>query len=268
VTARQLAGAALRSAGLRRRHLSRARTWVERRALAIAGPEHTPAGGRILCYHSVGTPQWGVNDVSPTRFAAQIEVLLRSGWVVVPARDIAEGRGGKRCIALTFDDGLLSVLRNAAPVLRAYRLPWTLFVVSGWADGEHAFGEDLLMDWRDVEAAAAAGASIGSHSVTHPRFTALDESQAMAELAQSGQAIRANLGIDVSEFAIPFGTSRAWSSTLSAMATEAGYGVVYAQAERRRSPGTVGRSFVTAEDGTFGFEATLAGRFDGWEEWA
>jgi peptidoglycan/xylan/chitin deacetylase (PgdA/CDA1 family) len=234
----------------------------------LAGPEHSASDGRILCYHSVGTPRWGVNDVTPRRFAEQVESILRSGWLVVPARDIAEGRGGKRCIALTFDDGLLSVLRNAAPVLRAYQLPWSLFVVSGWAGGQHAFGDELLMDWCDVEAAATAGASIGSHSVTHPRFTGLTECQAMAELTQSSDDIRQKLGIEVSEFAIPFGTSRAWSSQLSSMAAEAGYDVVYAQAERRRSPGTVGRSFVTAEDGKFGFDATLAGRFDGWEEWA
>jgi peptidoglycan/xylan/chitin deacetylase (PgdA/CDA1 family) len=209
-----------------------------------------------------------VNDVSPARFAAQLELLLKSGWVVVPARDIASGGGGRRCVAITFDDGLNSVLRNAAPVLRSYRLPWSLFVVSDWAEGRHRWGEGLLMGWREVEAAAAAGASIGSHSVTHPRFTGLDDGRAMLELTRSRFEIRQNLGLETTEFAVPFGTRAAWSAELGSMATAAGYDTVYAQAELRRPPGTVGRSFVTADDSGFAFEATLTGRFDGWAEWA
>ena len=38
-------------------------------------------------------------------------------------------------LAITFDDGLKSVLTNAAPILAEYDVPWSLFVVSDWADG-------------------------------------------------------------------------------------------------------------------------------------
>ena len=86
------------------------------RARAVAG--RAPAKrGRILAYHSVGTPEWGVNDVSPSDFERHLQIAVDDGWsFATPAEVIAEP--GKPQLALTFDDGLASVLTHAAPVLR------------------------------------------------------------------------------------------------------------------------------------------------------
>ena len=78
--------------------------------------------GRILAYHSVGTPEWGVNDVSPRDFERHLQIAVDDGWsFATPADVIAEP--DKPQLALTFDDGLASVLANAAPVLRHHGIP-------------------------------------------------------------------------------------------------------------------------------------------------
>ena len=51
-------------------------------------------------------------------------------------------------------------------------------------------------------------------------------------------------------------------------AKDAGYELVYAQAEETRSTDTVARTFVTKFDGDRIFRALLKGKFDSWEEWA
>src|SRR5207302_10759313 len=139
--------ATARRIGLRRSHVSMARTFCERAALSAVPRRANLAAGRILCYHSVGTPQWGVNDVTPARFRRHLEVALSAGFRFVPVDRIAGGGGRPDELAITFDDGLLSVLRNAAPVLADLDIPWTLFVVTDWVRGRHPFGSGLLTGW-------------------------------------------------------------------------------------------------------------------------
>jgi peptidoglycan/xylan/chitin deacetylase (PgdA/CDA1 family) len=263
------AGRLARHLGLRPAAVA-ARLCVERNVLAVRSAVQYPkveSHGRILCYHSIGTPAWGANDVTGTAFRRHIETALRLGYRFVTAEDIARGRGRPGDLAVTFDDGLSSVAANAAPMLREFGIPWTLFVVSAWADGAHTFGPGVVLNWREIEALAARGGVIGSHSVTHRNFRSLSASEVEYELYESRRAIEANTGILVNTFAIPFGRSADWPAVAAAAASNAGYEVVYAQSERRRPPGTVPRTFITRFDRDGVFRAALRGAFDAWEEW-
>jgi peptidoglycan/xylan/chitin deacetylase (PgdA/CDA1 family) len=252
--------------GLRRQAVAWARMCCERNSLALFG---RPAGSRarILCYHSVGTPEWGVNDVSPHRFRRQVEFALRSGYRFVAAEQIATGLGQANDLAVTFDDGLRSVVTNAAPVLAEYGIPWTLFVVSDWADGRHDFGDELMLGWDEVRRVAATGATIGSHSATHPNFGRLGLDQMRHELDHSQRTIASRTGVVPKQFAIPFGQSMNWSPDATRLAREAGYDMIFAQSERGRPSGTIARTFITRFDHQRIFSAALSGAFDAWEEW-
>jgi peptidoglycan/xylan/chitin deacetylase (PgdA/CDA1 family) len=258
----------VRATPLRRRHLASLRLRAERGLVPLlrrAGDVRRP---RILAYHAVGTKSWGDNDLDPQRFREQLECALAAGHRFVPARDIARGAGQPGDLAVTFDDGVRSVADNAAPVLAELGIPWTLFVVSGWAaGGAGAWADGVLLDWRSIETLAAGGVTIGSHSVTHKNMAGLPPDEVRYELAESRRQIEGRLGIVVDEFAIPMGQARDWSAFAAAAAAEAGYTTVYAQAERRRFPGTVPRTFITRWDSVRVFRAVLAGAFDDWEEW-
>ena len=255
-----------RRAGIRRSHVAALRMRAERTLFASTRPRRE-LPGRILCYHSVGTPQWGVNDVSPDRFRRRMEYTLAGGARFVTADCIARGDSEGGDLAITFDDGLLSVLQNAAPMLADLGIPWTMFIVPGWADGRHSFGNGVVMGWGDIEKAAAMGASIGSHSMTHPRFSQISPDAAVYELAESRRVIQSRIGLDTRDFAIPFGQSRDWDRTHTRAAYAAGYDAIFAQSQARRPVGTVGRTFITRFDGDRIFQAALEGRFDTWEEW-
>jgi peptidoglycan/xylan/chitin deacetylase (PgdA/CDA1 family) len=209
-----------------------------------------------------------VNDVSPARFRRQIEVALERGFRFVPASRVAGGDACADELALTFDDGLRSVAMNAAPVLGELGIPWTIFIVSGWADGDAgSWADGLLLGWGEIEALMAQGAEVGSHSVTHRRMAGMTDGELAHELGDSRRLIEARLGVAPSAFAVPFGQSRDWSEDARSAAAAAGYDVVYAQAEETRPPGTVARTFVGRFDGDRIFRALLGGAFDRWEEW-
>jgi peptidoglycan/xylan/chitin deacetylase (PgdA/CDA1 family) len=257
----------LRSVGLKKSNLALLRTCCERNLLARVKPAKPRAVGRILCYHSIGQAAWGVNDVSPERFRRHIELALEHGYRFVPASRVVETGGTTEELAITFDDGLRSVMTAAAPILKDYGIPWTVFVVSDWCDQRSSFGADTFLKWRDVETIMAAGAEIGSHSVTHPNFGALSLGQMQDELGRSRQVIAERVGLAAPTFAIPFGQSGNWTATAAAEARAAGYTTVYAQAEETRPEGTIARTFVTKFDDARIFAALLGGAFDRWEEW-
>jgi len=258
----------LRGAGLTRERVAAARMFGERNALAALPRSSKPRGrGRILCYHSIGQPRTGVNDVAPARFRRQIETALELGYRFVPAQDIARTGGEAKDLALTFDDAWTSVAQHAAPIIREFGLPWSLFVVSDWSDHAADWTRDVILDWRALEKLMGDDLDLGSHSVTHPDFGRLDAEATVAELETSRRVIQQRLGIAPATFAIPLGQSMNWTPLAMTAARAAGYEVVYAQAEDTRPEGTAARTFVTTFDRPAVFRALLDGAFDRWEEW-
>jgi peptidoglycan/xylan/chitin deacetylase (PgdA/CDA1 family) len=264
---KRIIGSLVRRTGIRRAHVAAARMCCERYWLATVGRPRQREVGRILCYHSIGQPAWGVNDVSPKTFRSHIELALKGGLRFLPASEIARSGGSPRDVAITFDDGLKSVLTNAAPILRDFGIPWTFFPVSEWSEQNHPWGDGVILTWRDIEALLAAGAELGSHSATHPDFGAIEPERLLDELAGSRDMIERRIGVRPRTFAIPLGQSMNWTRDAARAARSAGYETIYAQAEETRPSGTIARTFVTAFDGERIFKSLLRGVFDGWEEW-
>ncbi len=192
---------------------------------------------------------------------------MDQGYRFVPADLIAAEGGAEPRLAITFDDGLASVAQNAAPILSEMGIPWTLFVVTDWADGSHQFGDGVMLGWSGIEALAAGGATIASHSVTHPNFAHIGLEQVEQELVESRLVIASRIGVNPTAFAIPYGQSRDWTQEAQEAAERAGYRTVYAQSEEPRAAGTVPRTFISRFDTDRVFRGALQGSFDGWEEW-
>lgn len=256
-----------RGVGLERRHVAPARMFCERYALATFGRNHGRSGGRILAYHSVGQPVWGVNDVAPQQFKRQLELALKLGYRFVPASRIALTGGSPMELAVTFDDGALSVLTTAAPILRDYGVPYTVFPVIDWTDGKVEHFVDKVMSWAQMAELMAQGAEIGSHSLSHSDFGAMSPDRFEDELGTSRQIIQDRLGCTAETFAIPLGQARHWTAAAGEAAFKAGYTNVYSQSEQTRPAGTIPRTFVTQYDSDYVFQALLRGAYDQWDEW-
>src|SRR4029079_17469494 len=88
------------------------------------------AGLPILAYHSLDT-SGSVISTDPVWFAETMRILVASGFRTVDLADwLARGRPVlERAFAITFDDGLRSVL-EAVDVLTEYQLHATAFLVT------------------------------------------------------------------------------------------------------------------------------------------
>ncbi len=261
---RRIVGATAPGRALRRGAVA-GRMFVERRALAATG-RRTPPRGRILAYHTIGNPVWGMTNVTARDFERHLQVAVDDGWTfATPAQVLADP--GARQLALTFDDGEASVLHCAAPVLRHHGIPATAFVVTGWADGGHYAGYRHVLDWDGVRKLRDAGFALGSHSVTHRDFGRLSADETAQELDRSRRRLQEMAGVEADEFAIPFGQARHWGETAHRLAAEVGYSTVYAHTVNNRYAGTVARTYITRVDRPRQFRAALAGAYDDWDEW-
>ena len=239
------------------------RTIDERRRPGVAPTPPSPRP-RVLVYHAVDQPEFFVNNIASRRFRRQLQLALDEGYRFGSLDDVAAAEPDDALLSISFDDGYRSA-GSFAPTLAEFGAPWTMFVTSTWSDGD-AWRPELFLDWTELEDLLDSGVHIGSHSATHPDFGSLEESAARVELETSRETIRQRLGVEVTDFAIPFGNAANWSDQAHRAALDVGYTRIYAQSEELRFPGTVGRSFVSGFDSDRTFVATLRGAFDRWEE--
>ena len=177
----------VRSTGLRREHLAAVYMCCERTALAWVKRPRSRSVGRILCYHSLGQPAFGVNDVEPRDFRRHIELALSAGYRFVPASEIVRTGGG----AQRSGDHVRRRVeerghRGGARFLAEYRVPGSVYVVSDWSEGRGDWDAEHVLGWREIEGLAKAGIEIGSHSATHPNFGELEPSRVVDELGALG----------------------------------------------------------------------------------
>ena len=169
----------------------------------------------VLCYHAI-SPDWpAALSTTPERFSAQLELLLRRGFEPGTFTAAVKGVGGKRRLAVTFDDAYRSVRDLAKPIMDRLGVPGTVFAPTDWVGRDEPMQWDGIDQWlggphehelycmsRDqLDGLSGAGWEIGSHTSSHPRLTAVDDTQLDRELRASREA----LGPNCRSIAYPYG---------------------------------------------------------------
>ena len=170
----------------------------------------------VLVYHSISAPaepMLGDIDISPTRFAKQLQWLARTGKVV--GLEDTLGRMTSRKIAITFDDGYRDNLTVALPLLEKFNLPMTLFVVAGFVDSEGYLSEEEL---RAISRHPLV--TIGAHGLWHRHFNRISLDEARFELTESRRLLEETIGKKVDLMAWPYGECNV---ALEQLAGECGY---------------------------------------------
>lgn len=123
-----------------------------------------------------------------------------------------------RTLAISFDDALRSVLREAEPVLSRLGVPATVFVPTdyittqepiAWQGMERWLGtphesELACMTWDELRGLRDLGWEVGSHTRSHPDLATLEDSEAAAELTESRRECEREIDRPCELLAYPF----------------------------------------------------------------
>lgn len=123
----------------------------------------------VLGYHNFSKTEPVTEMLMRTdEFRAQMEYIRKAGLTVISMQEFLDWRFGARklpaqCVLITLDDGWRSVYTEAFPIMKEYGYPFTLFLYTDFISGR-----GLSLSPAMVREMQQHGATVGSHSVSHP----------------------------------------------------------------------------------------------------
>ncbi|OAT80220.1 polysaccharide deacetylase family protein [Desulfotomaculum copahuensis] len=189
----------------------------------------------ILMFHKVNPdPRVGGLGlrVPPDKFDREMAYLHQNGFHTVSLTDVVEHyRTGKplpaRPVVITFDDGYRDNFTYAFPILKKYHFTATIFVVADTVGGINSFDVrahlqpvNRMASWAELGQMAAAGITIGSHTLDHPHLAQIPPAEAWRQIRQSRMVLEKHLGRPVRVFSYPYGS---FNSRVAQMVRDSGY---------------------------------------------
>ncbi len=188
---------------------------------------HAGQSFMAIAYHDVRSDVAADYDpdplaVSTQNLAAHFAWLRHHGYTPVSIGDLIAAANGKRslpekAVLLTFDDGLKSVYTDVFPLLKIFKYPAVVSVVTDWIEmppgqtvdyGERQLARDDFISWAEAREMRASGlVEIASHSanlhngiVANPQANSMPAAVSRAYLDgryESYEAFRARIAFDL-----------------------------------------------------------------------
>lgn len=199
----------------------------------------------VFLYHDVSEPEEahhsGLYSTNPQVFQDQLEFLIRN-FRLLPLDEILSPEldtSRKRCAAITFDDGFVSVKETVRPYLSAKGIPFTIFLnrmavtenrLFNDSDNgklERGNGAKVFLDEDDVRSLSRAGIDVGSHTATHRRLVDCDNETLREEIEGNKLYLERLTGQPVRHLALPFGKREHYDEHVLEHCRQAGHEFVF-----------------------------------------
>jgi peptidoglycan/xylan/chitin deacetylase (PgdA/CDA1 family) len=206
--------------------------------------------------------------VDPDVFDRQLQHLRDSGWTALDLDGwltwLRGGSAPRRSYLLTIDDGYVSTLEHAAPLLARHGIPAVLFVpparlgsTSGWMP---LMPDEPLLAPDRLRELASYGIEVGAHGLDHTLMQQLEPTELRRHTVEAADAVADMTGRRPRSFAYPEGVHDA--AAVQAVRT-AGYDTAFS-VSGRSVDGSRDRAFAvrrydvnaTDTDRTFRLKAT------------
>lgn len=148
----------------------------------------------IVNFHGIGEPGSQIPDDERPYWCSTDE------WTGIADELAALAATPKSLPEITFDDGNLSDITHALPMLAERGLKATFFVCAG------RIGSPLYLGKDDLSALVDAGMAIGSHGWDHRDLRLVDDAGLRRETVDARRSIQDASSAPVEDFALPFGS--------------------------------------------------------------
>ena len=201
--------------------------------------------GRTLCvlmYHKVNDVDGNTVTVPTSVFDEQMAQLAELDYPVVSLDDVIAHYLDRtplppRAVLITFDDGYLDNLDNAAPILRRHGYPAVLFAPIGFLGARRPLPHDehlatrgivnRTLDWSELADLERSGIRVESHGIGHRPLADLEVDEAAREITLSKLQLEEALGRPVRAFAYVKGSEAHYRPVHLSLLRQAGYDVAF-----------------------------------------
>jgi len=224
----------------------------------------------ILLYHSVDFLDKD-DCVSPPVFYKQMEYLYEKDYKVLSIDEVVslEGSQDKRLfsdnvIAITFDDGYLSIYEHVRPILKKLNFPATIFIPTAYIGktSEWTKPASPLLNWNEIFELKSNGFTIASHGHSHQDLSVMEKGAALRELEVSKDILEKNLGERIDYISYPFSKhNRVVESLVIECGYKASFSVISTGARKADANSVVRRTSVLKEDRMAAFKLFVSGKY-------
>jgi peptidoglycan/xylan/chitin deacetylase (PgdA/CDA1 family) len=167
----------------------------------------------ILMYHYVSLPPpdadgFRINlSIAPDRFREHVAYLANNGYTTISLYELDDALVNgtplpEKPVILTFDDGYIDHFENVFPLLKAYNMTGTFFIITQFID-QNTPG---YLSWDQVTEMAANGMSMESHTRTHPNLSNRDYDFLVYQILGSMETLTAHTGLAIRMLCYPGGS--------------------------------------------------------------
>ena len=165
----------------------------------------------VLGYHDIRDKNEEYS-VSPKMFDEQMKYLYTRGYKTTTFQDVFLNKHPKKSIIITFDDGYISFVETAVPIMRKYHFNSVLSIIGEYVGEEMPdVGENRQMaSWDDYRKLGHNDIEYGSHTYgihhpdTHGALNTTNE-QLFFDLLKSKHDIERELGVKCEILTWPYG---------------------------------------------------------------
>ena len=168
-----------------------------------------------LSYHIINRTISDKTAISEEAFEQQLAYLREHGYHTLSlAQAIADIDGIQEAppcsLLLTFDDGYADNAQIALPLLQAYDMRATLFVITGYIGQSNRWNTRACYDaqhmtWDELRHWHERGGDIGGHSHLHYCMTRLRSDELQETVERNKRLLEQETGITPRAFAYPYG---------------------------------------------------------------
>lgn len=159
----------------------------------------------ILTYHSINYVDIGTPAVKPENFEKQIRCLKDRNYNIISLNELAVGiienkKFPRNTVVITFDDGFKDNYAYAYPILKKYKIPATIFLISDFIGKKNEH-----LSWEQVSEMLSNNITFGSHTRTHSYLPDVNRDIAWEEISGSKKQIEEKIGKKILYFSYPAG---------------------------------------------------------------
>lgn len=185
---------------------------------------HPPLGEVLMLHRIVKNRSTdstlGQLEISPDFLEKTILNYTQMGYRLISIDEVVTQLMSKKhpklpFVCFTFDDGFADNYELAYPILKKYNCPFCIYVTSGFVNRTHKAhwyisdseqNDKLILSINQLKQLSQDPlCTIGAHSVSHPRFTQINEIQKSDEIINSKKFLEDLLNKPIIHFAYPHG---------------------------------------------------------------